>query len=221
MGVKFIKIDDASRTVIDKLIASRGEADGKNAYDEGVSDGGGAAHAPGQIPHAPAAALARAPAKPTPMGGIGATPEASPFRPAPSASKIPVAAGKATMMGIGGIQEAITGQKTGDTERTGARPPAAGRPASDDNERTLSTDHERTVSRPSTTERLASEEKPKPAAAARLARPAPASTAPTTAPMFPKSDSKAEMPAKNEQTVMKQAAELLEEALLGAGGSME
>jgi uncharacterized protein (TIGR02266 family) len=39
--------------------------------------------------------------------------------------------------------------------------------------------------------------------------------------MFPAGDSKAGMPPKQEQTVMKQAAELLEEALKEAGGSME
>jgi uncharacterized protein (TIGR02266 family) len=48
-------------------------------------------------------------------------------------------------------------------------------------------------------------------------RPSP-STAP--GPLFPKTSAEAE-PAKQEQTVMKQAAELLEEALREAGGSME
>jgi uncharacterized protein (TIGR02266 family) len=40
-------------------------------------------------------------------------------------------------------------------------------------------------------------------------------------PLFPKTSPEAEQPAKQEQTVMKQAAELLEEALREAGGSME
>src|SRR4051794_8262563 len=39
--------------------------------------------------------------------------------------------------------------------------------------------------------------------------------------MFPKTNSEAEMPPPEERTVMKQAAELLEEALKGAGGSLE
>jgi uncharacterized protein (TIGR02266 family) len=39
--------------------------------------------------------------------------------------------------------------------------------------------------------------------------------------MFPKTNSEAEMPAPAERTMMKQAAELLEEALKGAGGSMD
>ena len=39
--------------------------------------------------------------------------------------------------------------------------------------------------------------------------------------MFPKTDSEGDMPPPEERTVMKQAAQLLEEALKGAGGSME
>jgi hypothetical protein len=39
--------------------------------------------------------------------------------------------------------------------------------------------------------------------------------------MFPKTNSEKEMPPTGDQTVMKQAAELLEEALRGAGGSMD
>src|SRR3954462_11467525 len=40
MGVKFIKIDDASRKVIDALVESRGDA--SSAYEAGGGDGGGA-----------------------------------------------------------------------------------------------------------------------------------------------------------------------------------
>src|SRR3978361_1940701 len=39
MGVKFIKIDDASRKVIDTLVGSRGDAG--SAYEAGGGDGGG------------------------------------------------------------------------------------------------------------------------------------------------------------------------------------
>jgi hypothetical protein len=39
--------------------------------------------------------------------------------------------------------------------------------------------------------------------------------------MFPKTNSQGDMPPTGDQTVMKQAAELLEEALRGAGGSMD
>jgi uncharacterized protein (TIGR02266 family) len=202
MGVKFIKIDDSSRAVIDKLIESRGE--GKNAYDEGVGEGGPvpvpAPSQPAAAPpavHVPAASApavaARVQPKLTPQG-LGGHPQPVPFKPAPSASRIPVAAGKQTMMGIGGIQDAIAQAKAG------AAAPAAGRPSSED-------------------------ARTKQAAAARAAQPAPApapaSAVPSTTPMFPKTNSQADMPPKNEQTVMKQAAELLEEALRGAGGSMD
>src|SRR5206468_10055908 len=40
-------------------------------------------------------------------------------------------------------------------------------------------------------------------------------------PMFPKTNSEADMPPPEERTVMKQAAQLLEEALKGAGGSID
>src|SRR5205823_3393701 len=40
-------------------------------------------------------------------------------------------------------------------------------------------------------------------------------------PMFPKTNSLEEMPPPEERTVMKQAAQLLEEALKGAGGSID
>jgi uncharacterized protein (TIGR02266 family) len=107
MGVKFIKIDDASRAVIDKLIETRGE--GKNAYDEGVGDGGVAPAAAEPVPAAAAPAQAAVAARVAPKvtpAGIGPSSQPAPFRPAPSAAKIPVTAGKSTMLGIGGVQDA-------------------------------------------------------------------------------------------------------------------
>jgi uncharacterized protein (TIGR02266 family) len=136
MGVKFIKIDDPSKTVIDKLVNSR--ADAGRAYES-------ESETPG--PEAPAPAVAASPA-----------PRAS--------NRI----GKSTMLGIGQLPQ------------TSARQPS-GRPGS-----------------PS-------------------APPRPSSSA---GGMFPKSSNpEADAQPKQEQTVMKQAAELLEEALREAGGSME
>lgn len=43
----------------------------------------------------------------------------------------------------------------------------------------------------------------------------------SASPFFPETDSEGEMPPPGERTVMRQAAELLQEALLGAGGSMD
>jgi uncharacterized protein (TIGR02266 family) len=244
MGVKFIKIDDASRAVIDKLVESRGE--GRNAYDEGTSDAeaqeGASAAAPSQsqvggVPPAVAGpapgvapvvapVVARAavpvglsslptrdlrPVGPVPAPHAVAPPQTAPFRPAPSASKIPAALGKSTMMGIGGIQDAIASAAA----KSGApnTSPAAGRPAADDL---------RTRATPSATRKSPGPPAVSSSSAAKSAGTASAaSSVPSTSPMFPKTNSEADMPPKNEQTVMKQAAELLEEALLGAGGSMD
>ena len=128
MGVKFIKIDDASRKVIESLIESRGDA--SSAYDAGGGDGGGA-------PEPLAASAAKAPGAELPK--------------APNLRK-------ATMIGLG------------------AMAPASRTP----------------VSSP--------DEKPQ------------ASFFPETSP--------ADMPAPEDRTMMKQAAELLQDALREAGGSM-
>src|ERR1044071_7472366 len=50
MGVKFIKIDDASRKTIDQLVAARGDAGA--AYEAGGGDGGGNKTAPSVTPAA-------------------------------------------------------------------------------------------------------------------------------------------------------------------------
>src|SRR5579863_7509115 len=61
---------------------------------------------------------------------------------------------------------------------------------------------------------------PRPASTPAGGTPAPPRPTPAAA-LFPKTNPDAEMPPRQEQTVMKQAAELLEEALREAGGSME
>src|SRR5580700_2995613 len=84
MGVKFIKIDEPSKGVIDKLVNTK--ADAGSAYESEVEspDGGGE---PAPKP-APAPAVLASPPVPklTPMGGVAA--------PVPR---------KATMMGIGAL----------------------------------------------------------------------------------------------------------------------
>lgn len=125
MGVKFIKIDDESRKVIDQLIEARGDA--SSAYDLGGDTG---------LPTRPAA---------SPGGG-----EATPG---------PVTVGreqrKATMLGLGSMQ------------------PSG------------------------------------------FAKADPADA------FFPQTAAELEMPAAEDRTVMRQAAELLQEALREAGGSLE
>jgi uncharacterized protein (TIGR02266 family) len=153
MGVKFIKVDEASRTLIDRLVVSKGG--GVSAFDDETSQP--AAEAPAALAAAPAPA---GPPRVSPSKSTPAPPRAA----ADGAAKSNVR--KATMIGLGA--EAIAA--------AAAQPP---RPRSN----------------------------------------APAAAAP--APMFPKTDSEGDMPPPEERTVMKQAAQLLEEALRGAGGSID
>src|SRR6187399_1348298 len=125
MGVKFIKIDDASRAVIDQLVAKSGGA--VSAFDKG-SEGAGVAAAA------------------TPVAA--ADPAAKP------------AQRKATMIGLGAMSDA---------------------PPKDEPKK---------------------EEEAAPA-------------------FFPASDGAIEQPAPEDRTVMKQAAELLQDALREAGGSLD
>ena len=130
MGVKFIKIDDASRKVIDTLVESRGDA--SSAYEAGGGDGG---NVPAPIAaSAPKAATAEGPKAPNPR--------------------------KATMIGLGAMNPSN-------------RPAVAATPE-------------------------------KPAAS-----------------FFPETKSEADMPAPEDRTVMKQAAELLQDALREAGSTMD
>jgi uncharacterized protein (TIGR02266 family) len=188
MGVKFIKLDDASRAVIDRLVDVKG-ADVGAAFESGNPDSPTLVspprpEAPPLAPKPVPAAVSRPPvpqvpaASPAPIPPlipVERKPVGSPFAPSPSsqmaAQRADAAAGrKATIMGMGSTPAPPT---AGDAAHATAKP-AAGSPA-----------------------RAAG------------------------SPMFPKTDSMAEMPPAGEQTVMKQAAELLEEALKGAGGSIE
>jgi len=150
MGVKFIKVDEASRHLIDRLVTSKGG--GQSAYDaEDPADTG----TPLGAPAPPRPAASRLPSAPAP---------AAPARPAATPiGSMPLR--KGTMIGLG--VDAI--------------------------------------------------------AASQAAAPRAPSQAPRvpTDPMFPKTNSEGDMPPAEERTVMKQAAQLLEEALKGAGGSMD
>jgi len=150
MGVKFIKVDEASRHLIDRLVATKGSA--ISAYDAEVPAelrvGSGASPPP------PPAPRTTPPVNRAPVG-------AAPARAATLSGATPVR--KATMIGLG-----IEGA-------TGSSPPPRGR--------------------------------------SQQTRPA--------VPMFPLTNSEADMPPPEERTVMKQAAQLLVEALKGAGGSID
>jgi len=149
MGVKFIKIDDTSKKLIDQLVTSRG--DGQSAFEAG--------QIPAVVVAAPPVAAAAPVAAPV-------VPRPSSHEPAPVApveakveAKKDQPIRKATMIGLGGIAGS-------------APPPAAPLPHDD-------------------------------------------------AAFFPKTDPDKELPAPEDRTVMKQAAELLQDALREAGGSME
>ncbi len=210
MGVKFIKIDDPSRAIIDRLVDTKGGA--RSAYDEGGGDGSigpPAAHEPAtpatalvakeiRKGGAPSAGGAQAP-KPAPaVASRAPAPQPKPqAATARGASLGPTKAGKPTMMGLGSVAASATGGKS-----LSVPTPAAGRPAGDDLRR--HTPHGMGVPRPGGS-----------------GRPGTPTASGNNAAMFPKTNSQGDMPPTGEQTVMKQAAELLEEALRGAGGSME
>src|SRR4051812_29543937 len=120
MGVKFIKIDDASRGVIDQLVAKSGGA--VSAFDKGSNE-----------------------------AGASAPPAAEPT----AAPKVR----KATMIGLGGMPDATKSESPKDE--------------------------------------------------------------PTAPGFFPQSDDSVQQPAPEDRTVMKQAAELLQDALREAGGSLD
>jgi uncharacterized protein (TIGR02266 family) len=207
MGVKFIKIDDPSRAIIDRLVDTKGG--GRGAYDEG---GGDSAVGPPPTPEAATSPAVHASAKdprkgpPKPAPAAAARPQTVQPKPQPGPARSPsvVPAAKPTMLGLGSIP--VGGIGTSKTAPT----PAAGRPAGDDVRR--HTPHGMGAPRPG------SSQAPPAAGAGRAGSLPPAREAPA---MFPKTNSEKEMPPTGDQTVMKQAAELLEEALRGAGGSMD
>jgi hypothetical protein len=131
MGVKFIKIDEQSKKLIDQLVSSRGE--GTAAFEQGEAPASA-------VPSIPAAAFQEKVPEPEPSGR-------------------PVTMRKATMIGLGAMAQGSESEP----------PPAAARDES----------------------------------------------------FFPKGGDDKPMPAPEDRTVMKQAAELLEDALREAGGSME
>src|SRR5262245_58837172 len=106
MGVKFIKIDDASRKIIDQLVSTR--ADAGSAYEAGGGDGGSAKTAPAATPAAAMTGLpdtsaggAKAPRKAT-MIGLGSMGSVAAAKPAGESASPPVAEPKAPAAPSGG-----------------------------------------------------------------------------------------------------------------------
>lgn len=200
MGVKFIKIDDPSRAIIDRLVDTKGGA--SSAYEEG---GGDSMAGPPPLPDPPApGAFAKEPRKvaPKPASVVAARAPAAEPKPQPAPARSPSLnppGGKPTMMGLGSVSGAVS-------KAPAAPTPAAGRPAGDDARK--HTPHGGIGA-------------PRPATSAGGTRPGALPASHDAGVMFPKTNSQGDMPPTGDQTVMKQAAELLEEALRGAGGSMD
>ena len=173
MGVKFIKIDEPSKAIIDRLVNTKDDA-GKSF------EGGDEAAQP------PARTRSTPPARNPSSGGSPVAGPAS--QRAPAARSVTPAAGtpavagpplnrKATMIGIGATPLPGSSSPPGASSSPSGRPPFPSHPAVP----------------------------PRPNASAA---------------MFPDPGPAGDMPAKEDQTVMRQAAELLEDALREAGGSM-
>ena len=96
MGVKFIKIDDTSKKLIDQLVTSRG--DGHSAFETGQIP----AVVVAAPPVAAAAPVAAAPAVPRP-GPSASTSSHEPAAALPVEAKKDQPIRKATMIGLGGI----------------------------------------------------------------------------------------------------------------------
>jgi uncharacterized protein (TIGR02266 family) len=185
MGVKFIKVDDPSKQVIDRLMNTRADAGRAFEAEPEVTVVGGSSAAAPQPAAVPATPRAAVPGAAVP--GAGRT-----------SGRLPPGA-KATMVGMGAVAGSgtPTPSPVAVASAGGGAAPSAGSPT-----------------KSSAT----------PAAASPAAPPRPTPSVPPRpggAGMFPRGHSEPPGGPKQEQTVMKQAAELLEEALREAGGSME
>jgi uncharacterized protein (TIGR02266 family) len=186
MGVKFIKIDEPSKVVIDRLVNTKPDAGRAYEANDDVTQGSDRP-APRLTPPARPAVSAAPSAQPPPAPRVRSTSPAADGAAAakgtstpPTATPGPAPARKSTMIGLGSSSAGTSS------------PPGS----------------------PST---LPPRRSPFPAAPSVPPRPG----SPGGGAMFPKADIERDWPTKQEPTVMKQAAELLEEALREAGGSME
>jgi uncharacterized protein (TIGR02266 family) len=278
MGVKFIKIDDSSRAIIDRLIAQKADAGSAYTSEDPVEDAPAghpstlkglvaaapvapdAAPGPSPVtaPAAPAggakipvpspAAAAPAP-KPAPAAGppapVAKSPVGTGTLPGPRAGapavpgsqpKVPGAApAPASEPKLPGARPAVPANKLASTVMGVAPPPAvakaapapaapvAAAPPAPASEPKLPA----AAPRPPPPARKATmmgmapaTGTPAPPPAAAAPEP-PAAAAKAAEPMFPRLDPESGSEPVRDQTVMKQAAELLEEALKEAGGSLE
>ena len=285
MGVKFIKIDDSSRAIIDRLITQKADAGSAYTSEQPVDEpvppahpstlrglvaaapvepnaapgpspvnvpaptGSGATKLPVPPPAAPAAVPPPAPpAKPNLTGTLAGPLPGGPLRSTgvpnvPGAAPVPAAA-TSSKPGLGGAKPpprpagaapAPTAGKAAATVMGVAPPPAAAVPAEKISEPKLAPPAPGAPPpRPVAPARKATmmgmgiaSSPPPPGEVGPLPSPTPPPAVGTSAPpkaaepMFPAMDPESGREPVGEQTVMKQAAELLEEALKEAGGSMD
>lgn len=219
MGVKFIKIDDASRALIDRLVNEKADAGSAFTSEPAANEAAPAGSNVGAGTPPPAPVAEAKPgsdaAKPgiATAGAVGAKPEP----PRTGLGPPPAAKRNATVIGVGparpttdapaAVQPAAEASKA--PEPTAAQPaqPASGPSGS-------------SPPRPQNVRRATMIGVGNPAAEieAKIAREKAAQNPVAAVPMFPVG---AESEPVNEPTVMKQAAELLEEALREAGGSLD
>lgn len=235
MGVKFIKVDDPSRALIDKLVNTR--ADAGKAFEsepEAKTAGAGAQKHIATPPTVHAATRVGTPLSPSmrkgTMVGLGATPGSgpSPRTQSGAAGATPAAAALAVGTPPLGSPSPGGGSSIGATVRPGSSdslgatvrpvPDLSGASVRPDSDVLGATMRPGAPSSPPAYGGTGSE----PPQQSSLSRgpSVPPRPGPTTGNMFPKR-STSSVPPKGEATVMKQAAELLEEALREAGGSMD
>ena len=210
MGVKFIKIDDASRQVIDRLIAEKADAGAAYTSDPAALEGD--APAAGH-PSTLRGLVAAAPVEPGPAPGPAPVNAPSPGgrSNAPAAVSRPPVTSPPKSPGVAG---AVRGGAV-------SAPPAAPRPATSDAPRPVTTAGATGASAQGAARKATMMGIGLPGGGSnppeKSATPPPAAAGP----MFPTLDSGATNEPVREPTVMKQAAELLEEALKEAGGSLD
>ncbi|HXX68250.1 MAG TPA: TIGR02266 family protein [Polyangiaceae bacterium] len=243
MGVKFIKVDDPSRALIDKLVNTRADAGKAFESEPEAKTSSGTPKRIATPPTVHAATRVGTPSSPSmrkgTIVGLGATAGSA------SVSGRAQSSGSATGSGAAGASRTIGtpplgspsvggAASAGATVRPGApdapevpeAPGATVRPGPDLSGASVRPDPEisgatvRPGAPSSSPAQGASGSEPQSASVLPRGPSVPPRPGPAAANMFPKRTSSS-IPPKGEATVMKQAAELLEEALREAGGSMD
>ncbi len=218
MGVKFIKIDDQSRVIIDRLVASKSGAGSAYTSEQPVMDDPPAPATLRGIVAAPASA--GPPGPPPTAGGTGA---GVGLRLPHSVVAVPPPVQRNPRLGATLVGTGLAASPPAPSVATSSPPhraSAAPDPGAEANPEPPTTRHTvvgmgEAPTLPAAVRTPLGTPAPPPAAPS-----PPVVTAPAAEPMFPAAVADMGEPARD-QTVMRQAAELLEEALKEAGGSLD